>query len=251
MRKERIEVVENVGVSQSFYRLTLRSSFIADRSRPGHFLQMRVSESYDPFLARPMSICRVRRDLVDILYIVVGAGTRVLSSIKPGMKLDVWGPLGTIFTPMPKKKLIYVSGGVGVAPMIFLASQMPVEAFLFGVRTAADLLPLSELGIDKSRLHVSSNDGSVGEKGYITDVFDRLAKNMNPREYFVYTCGPDPMMRLIVKTAKEKGLSGEASMEEVMACGVGACLGCVMDTKRGRITVCHEGPVLPFDVLTW
>lgn len=251
MFKERVEVVENVKISKSFFRMTVRSNSIAEAARPGHFLQIRVTDSYDPFLARPMSICRVRHDLIDIIYIVVGTGTRILASLKSGTTLDVWGPLGTLFTPMPKKKIIYVSGGVGVAPMIFLASQLSVEAFLFGVRTEADMLPLSELGVDKSRLHISSNDGTSGKKGYITEVFDQFIQNINAKDYFVYTCGPDPMMRLIVHSAKEKGLAGEASMEELMACGVGACLGCVMDTHRGRITVCHDGPVLPFEVLPW
>ncbi len=251
MYKERAEVLENVKVSQSFFRLTVRSARIAEAARPGHFLQVRVTDSFDPFLARPMSICRVRRDLVDILYIVVGAGTNILASLKPGTKLDVWGPLGTIFTPMPKKKIIYVSGGVGIAPMIFLASQLSVDAFLFGVRTGKDMLPASELNVDKSLLRISSNDGTLGEKGFITETFNRMIKDVNPKDYFVYTCGPTPMMKLVVQAAKEKGIAGEASMEELMACGVGACLGCVMDTSRGRITVCHEGPVLPFEVLPW
>jgi len=251
MFRERVVITENRPVSKSFLVLTFRSGRIAKHARPGHFVQMRVTDDYEPLLPRPMSICRTQGDLVDILYIVAGSGTKLMAELAAGAVLDVWGPLGTTFTPKPEKRLIYVSGGVGVAPMIFLAQEQPVEAFLFGIRTKADILDGELLGVDPSKIRWSSDDGSVGAKGYITELFDRSIKDVNNKDYFIYTCGPHPMMKLIVRKAKERNIPGEVSLEECMACGVGACLGCVVDTKNGRVTACRDGPVLPFEVLPW
>lgn len=251
MHKERVRVLENVKVSHAFYRLTFRSKAMAKDARAGHFVQMRVVDCFDPFLPRPMSIAGVRGDLVDILYIVAGRGTRLMANVVAGAEMSCWGPLGKPFTRRSGKHLIFVAGGVGIAPLIFLASTQPADSFLFGVRTKDDLLPSPEFSVEASRLLFSSNDGSIGEKGYITQVFERLIEKADAKNTFVYTCGPNPMMEKVVRAAKGKGIPGEASLEETMACGVGACLGCVVDTKRGRLTVCHDGPVIPFEALSW
>lgn len=251
MFKERVVITENRQLTRSFYQMSFRSRKMAERAQPGHFVQIRVSNSFDPFLPRPMSICRVRGDLLDILYIVIGRGSKVMAETKVGSELEAWGPLGTIFTPERDRRVICVGGGVGIAPLIFLASKLRVEEFLFGVRSKDDLLPARELGVEESRIHISSNDGSVGTKGYVTEIFDAMIEKVKSQDCFVYTCGPNPMLEKVVKSAKAKRISGEASLEEQMACGVGACLGCVMDTHKGRITLCKEGPVLPFEVLPW
>ncbi|MDD4972154.1 MAG: dihydroorotate dehydrogenase electron transfer subunit [Paludibacter sp.] len=221
--------------------------------KPGQFAQVRIDGSPTTYLRRPISInfVDVARNEVWILVQMVGDGTRALAKAQIGSKINMILPLGNSFSiPEPDERVLLIGGGVGVAPLLMLGKQLydqqvPVT-FLLGARSAGDLLEL-DLFSEYGTVYTTTEDGSAGEKGYVTqhsilntDVFDRI-----------YTCGPKPMMQAVAGYSKRHGIICEVSLENTMACGIGACLCCVEDTSEGHICVCKEGPVLNTNVLKW
>lgn len=241
-------------LSDRHWLMRLRSSSTLPEMHPGQFVQVHIDDSPSTYLRRPISINMVDYERNEILLLVaaIGEGTRHLVRKKPGEKVNCLLPLGNSFT-MPRstdERFLLVGGGVGIAPMLFLGKRL-VElgvrpTFLLGARTAAELLEkdmFSELG----DLYLTTEDGSEGEKGYVTNhsilkekQFDRIA-----------TCGPKPMMMSVARYAKQNDIACEVSLENDMACGLGACLCCVEDTTDGHICVCTEGPVLNIKKLLW
>lgn len=241
-------------LSDRHWLMRLRSSSALPEMHPGQFVQVHIDDSPSTYLRRPISINMVDYERNEILLLVaaIGEGTRHLVRKKPGEKVNCLLPLGNSFT-MPRstdERFLLVGGGVGIAPMLFLGKRL-VEmgvrpSFLLGARTADELLEkdmFSELG----DLYLTTEDGSEGEKGYVTNhsilkekQFDRIA-----------TCGPKPMMMSVARYAKQNDIECEVSLENDMACGLGACLCCVEDTTDGHICVCTEGPVLNIKKLLW
>lgn len=241
-------------LSDRHWLMRLRSSSALPEMHPGQFVQVHIEDSPSTYLRRPISINMVDYERNEILLLVaaIGEGTRHLVRKKPGEKVNCLLPLGNSFT-MPRstdERCLLVGGGVGIAPMLFLGKRL-VETgvrptFLLGARTADELLEkdmFSELG----DLYLTTEDGSEGEKGYVTNhsilkekQFDRIA-----------TCGPKPMMMSVARYAKQNDIECEVSLENDMACGLGACLCCVEDTTDGHICVCTEGPVLNIKKLLW
>lgn len=241
-------------LSDRHWLMRLRSSSALPEMHPGQFVQVHIDDSPTTYLRRPISINMVDYERNEILLLVaaIGEGTRHLVRKKPGDKVNCLLPLGNSFT-MPRstdERVLLVGGGVGIAPMLFLGKRL-VElgvrpTFLLGARTAAELLEkdmFSELG----DLYLTTEDGSEGEKGYVTNHsilkeirFDRIA-----------TCGPKLMMMSVARYAKQNDIECEVSLENDMACGLGACLCCVEDTTDGHICVCTEGPVLNIKKLLW
>ena len=241
-------------LSDRHWLMRLRSSSALPEMHPGQFVQVHIDDSPTTYLRRPISINMVDYERNEILLLVaaIGEGTRHLVRKKPGDKVNCLLPLGNSFT-MPRstdERVLLVGGGVGIAPMLFLGKRL-VElgvrpTFLLGARTAAELLEkdmFSELG----DLYLTTEDGSEGEKGYVTNHsilkekrFDRIA-----------TCGPKLMMMSVARSAKQNDIECEVSLENDMACGLGACLCCVEDTTDGHICVCTEGPVLNIKKLLW
>ncbi|KGF34303.1 dihydroorotate dehydrogenase electron transfer subunit [Hoylesella buccalis] len=241
-------------LSDRHWLMRLRSSSALPEMHPGQFVQVHIDDSPSTYLRRPISINMVDYERNEILLLVaaIGEGTRHLVRKKPGEKVNCLLPLGNSFT-MPRstdEHVLLVGGGVGIAPMLFLGKRL-VEmgvhpTFLLGARTADELLEkdmFSELG----DLYLTTEDGSEGEKGYVTNHsilkekrFDRIA-----------TCGPKPMMMSVARYAKQNDIECEVSLENDMACGLGACLCCVEDTTDGHICVCTEGPVLNIKKLLW
>lgn len=221
---------------------------------PGQFAQLRIDGSKNTFLRRPISIHNVDRDHNEVWFLVqtVGEGTCSLAALKAGDTLNVVLPLGNGFT-MPEaadKKILLVGGGVGVAPLLYMGAVMKAmgctPTFLLGARSKADLLQLSEYKA-LGRVYVTTEDGSEGEKGFVTqhslleqEKFDRIS-----------VCGPKPMMVAVARYAKASGTPCEVSLENMMACGLGACLCCVEDTEMGNVCVCKEGPVFDIEKLKW
>ena len=203
---------------------------------PGQFVEVRVDGSPSTFLRRPISINFVDRaqNQLWLLVATVGEGTKTLATLQPGAVLNCVLPLGNGFTSASSgQKVLLVGGGVGVAPLLYMGAQMREQGieptFLLGARTQADLLMLDE------------------EKGFVTnhsilqqEQFDRIS-----------TCGPTPMMKAVARLAREKGIDCEVSLENLMACGVGACLCCVEKTTEGNLCVCKEGPVFNINRLLW
>ena len=223
---------------------------------PGQFVEVRVDGSAATFLRRPISINfvdRVRNELW-LMVAMVGDGTKALGRLHAGDMLNCVLPLGNGFTMQGGEnalnKLLLVGGGVGVAPLLYLGAQLKEEGmdpmFLLGGRTANDLLMLDEFK-KYGRVYVTTEDGSEGEKGFVTN------HSLLQQERFdmIYTCGPTPMMKAVARYAKEKGIACEASLENLMACGLGACLCCVEKTTEGNLCVCKDGPVFNINRLLW
>ena len=221
---------------------------------PGQFAQLRIDDSKETFLRRPISIHMVDREKNEISFLVqmVGAGTRSLSSKKPGDVLNAVLPLGNGFT-MPQsadEKVLLVGGGVGIAPLLYMGKEMQRKGikptFLLGARSKADLLRLDEYR-DAGDVYLTTEDGSEGEKGFVTQHSILSSEKFTS----IAVCGPKPMMMAVARYASANNIPCEVSLENMMACGLGACLCCVEDTTEGHVCVCKEGPVFPIEKLKW
>ena len=221
--------------------------------RPGQFAELRIDGTPSVMLRRPISVHSFSPEKNEIGFLVqlVGDGTRWLGALKEGDKVNTLLPLGNGFT-LPQSKdsnLLLVGGGVGSAPLYYLAEELKRMGYeftiLIGARSAKDLYrrdAYEALG----RVEYTTEDGTLGEKGYVTN-HSVLKENFT----HIYTCGPKPMMLSVAKYARENGISCEVSLENKMACGLGACLCCVEDTKEGHKCVCTDGPVFSIDELKW
>ncbi len=221
--------------------------------RPGQFAELRIDETPSVVLRRPISVHSfdAEKNEIGFLVQIVGDGTRWLGSLKPGDKVNTLLPLGNGFT-MPAdsgKRYLLVGGGVGSAPLYYLARELKNGGhdfvILIGARSAKDLY-LREAYEALGRVEYTTEDGSLGEKGYVTN-HSLLAEKFD----CIYTCGPKPMMMAVARYARENGIACEVSLENKMACGLGACLCCVEDTKEGHKCVCTDGPVFSIDELKW
>jgi dihydroorotate dehydrogenase electron transfer subunit len=244
---EKIRILRNEKINSKYYKLSFASSALSKTVLPGQFLQIKIEEGNDPYLRRPFSYYRASANKVEILYEVLGRGTRMLSWKKAGEALKVMGPLGKGFTAtLAGKKRVLVAGGVGVPPLVFLAERHPAEYLLIGTKSKAEVMPKSELKNVKAKILYSTEDGSYGAKGRVTALLEKILKKEDPRKIFIQTCGPKKMMQAVTAIARKHGIEGEASWDESMACGVGACLGCMVETRSGRMRACADGPVFPF-----
>ena len=221
---------------------------------PGQFAQLRADGSASTFLRRPISIHDVDRVKNEMWFLVqaIGDGTRSLVGKKTGDVLNAVLPLGHGFT-MPRtagERMLLVGGGVGVAPLLYLGRCLREQGFeptfLLGFRTASDIIQAAAYRT-QGRLFVTTEDGSEGERGFVTQ------HSLLQRERFerIAVCGPGPMMKAVARYAKSIGTPCEVSLENMMACGLGACLCCVEDTTQGHVCVCTEGPVFNIERLKW
>ncbi|MGN0211679.1 MAG: dihydroorotate dehydrogenase electron transfer subunit [Muribaculaceae bacterium] len=218
---------------------------------PGQFVQVEVRNSKTTFLRRPISINFVDESL-GLLWLLVrkaGDGTAALIESKKGEIINIVLPLGNGFT-IQSGRMLLIGGGVGVAPLLYLGKKLSEigadVTFLLGARSKADLLELQEF--EKfGKVCVSTEDGTMGEKGFVTE-HSIMRRNFD----LIQCCGPQPMMKAVAKIAKTAGMRCEVSLENVMACGIGACLCCVEDTAdSGNVCVCKEGPVFNIERLKW
>lgn len=221
--------------------------------RPGQFVEVLIDDSPTTFLRRPISICNVDREHNEmwLLVAMVGDGTRRLGRLQKGDRLNCVLPLGHGFGgPDFKSRFLLVGGGVGVAPLLFLGAELWNRecdvTFLLGARTKGDLLLLNEFG-RYGRVLLTTEDGSAGERGFVTN------HSVLAEEHFdlIYSCGPTPMMKAVAHYAREHHTDCEVSLENMMACGLGACLCCVEKTTEGNLCVCKDGPVFNINKLLW
>ena len=247
-------VKENKTLNDQYFLLILTSNNPLPDMNPGQFAELRVDNSANTFLRRPISINLIdkAKNEVWLLVQIVGEGTAKLAQLVSGDILNCILPLGNTFSvPHDKKsRCLLVGGGVGTAPMLFLGARLNEMGitcdFLLGARTEAFLVEKDEF-LRYGEVFYTTEDGSAGEKGYVTD-----HSVLNEREYdAVYTCGPTPMMKAVAEMAKRKAVFCEVSLENTMACGFGACLCCVTDTTEGHLCVCTEGPVFNITKLKW
>jgi len=262
-------VAENVPLARDTYRIRFACPGIARRIVPGQFVMLRLADCNDPLLGRPLAMYDLAPDgsgrpcYVDLVYAVVGKMTRLLTELRPGARLEAWGPLGNGFPPTPTEHLIMVAGGIGQTPFLSLAKEYlghhhygepprrVVHArkitLCYGVRNrefAACVDDFRHAGVE---VHVSTDDGSLGQQGLVTDLIAPVVKK-SAWSCRVVCCGPEPMMEATAKIAAELGLPCQVSLESPMACGIGACFSCVKKIRDAEGNwdyrrTCVEGPV--------
>ena len=247
----RVKSVEAVGGRYSLLKLTHDEPL--PEMLPGQFVEVRVDNSPSTFLRRPISINFVdyEKNEMWLLVAAIGEGTKHLSQLKAGEMLNCVLPLGNGFT-MPQsaaQRVLLVGGGVGVAPLLYMGAEMKHKGyeptFLLGARSEKDLLEI-DLFEKYGRVCITTEDASKGEQGFVTN-----HSVLNEKFDMIATCGPKPMMKAVAQYAYKAGIECEASLENMMACGLGACLCCVEKTTEGNICVCKEGPVLNIKKLLW
>ena len=244
---ENVTILENEKVNEKYYKLTFASLALSKSVLPGQFLHIKIEQGNDPYLRRPFSYYRVSGNKIEILYEILGRGTQILARKKKGETLKIMGPLGKGFSlKTGKKKRILVAGGVGVPPLVFLAERRQTEYLLIGTKSKAEVMPNAELKKVKAKVLYSTEDGSYGTKGRVTVLLEKILMKEHPQGFFIQTCGPKKMMEAVIVIANKYGVEGEASWDESMACGVGACLGCMVETKAGPMRACADGPVFAF-----
>ncbi|HNW38810.1 MAG TPA: dihydroorotate dehydrogenase electron transfer subunit [Candidatus Omnitrophota bacterium] len=257
MKQLKVKLILNHKITGNYWHLEFESGLIARLARPGQFINIRLTDGCEPLLRRPISIHRVKASKVGIMYEVLGKGTQVLSAKQPGEFLDVIGPLGNGFTyssaatkPVLKKNIL-IAGGMGVAPLVFLAEKLKLSKplVLLGARSKKQLLCLPEFKALGCTVKLATDDGSAGFKGRVTDLLNLVLEQTEARGLF--SCGPHPMLAAVARIARENKITAQLSLEEHMACGIGACLGCVVATGAGYRSVCKDGPVFFSEELIW
>jgi dihydroorotate dehydrogenase electron transfer subunit len=257
------KILEKEEVAPKHYRFRLDAPLIAQHAKPGQFIHVRISTQYTPLLRRPFSIHRISNSWIEILFRIVGTGTKLLAEKNVGEVLDILGPLGNgfrirddIFTA------VLVAGGIGVAPLFALAEELRQVAevrMLIGSKTAEGILcreALEELGID---VQVATDDGSYGTKGMVTDLLEDFLATFASPSLPIYGCGPIPMLKVLSEIAQLYTSPCQISLETTIACGVGACLGCVVkviDTSAfpkhvSYKRICKDGPVFEAKEILW
>ena len=248
-----LRVKENIALNANYFLLKLTPDRPLPEMQPGQFVEIRVDNSPDTFLRRPISIHFVDREANELWLLIqqVGDGTRRMAKYRVGETVNLLLPLGNSFSiPNNPERLLLIGGGVGMAPLLFLGDELKqagfTPEFLLGARSKEDLVQLSDFR-QRGIVHLTTEDGTLGEKGYVTD-HPVLQDNNYDR---IYTCGPKPMMVAVARYATSRNIPCEASLENWMACGIGACLCCVEMTKEGHQCVCTDGPVFNINELTW
>jgi len=270
------KILFNTEAAPSYYKMGLHCPEITSKAVPGQFIMIKVSNQLDPLLRRPFGIHRIgkadtkgkdkkRDSQLEILYKVVGKGTKLMSEMKEGDEIDILGPAGSGFrTDHNIKTAILIAGGIGVAPLFSLADEIrsngsKIESILLflGGKGSNDVLCLEDfekLGVE---VKVATEDGSLGYQGLVTDLLlDYLqSKNYSPNSYtYCFGCGPEGMLEKTSKITRKSKMPCQISLETRMACGIGACLGCAVKTKTGKDVykkVCKDGPVFDSNEIIW
>jgi dihydroorotate dehydrogenase electron transfer subunit len=232
----------------TYAHLVLNAPAIARRAKPGQFVEVRLNGAGAPFWRRPFSICRAGSGCVELLIKVRGRGTELLAALAPKAQVDLLGPLGHGFTLSGKTPRLLVGGGYGIAPLLFLAQalaakKIPVEVFIGG-RCEEDLLLRREMKLAGAKVTCSTEDGSTGFHGRVTaPLAARLRQTSGGVR--LAACGPHGLLHAVAQLARDYQIPAEVSLEQVMACGLGVCNGCVVKIKGAYQRVCQDGPVFP------
>jgi len=253
----RSAVVENRTLSSRYYLLVVTRPQGMQRPEAGTFIHVEVPGAGRFFLRRPFSVLDVDDKTMSLIIVEKGEGTQILRRLEPGAKLDVIGPVGSAFPKVPGKRVLALGGGVGLAPLYYYwahrdASDCEAFKLLYGARNAADLF-VERFDWDRSAVTFASDDGSYGFKGNVVELAARELEAYDAD--VIFSCGPNPMLKAAAKFAVQVGLPHFVSLENRMACALGACRSCVVlthdDAGDRYRTVCHDGPVFDADMLVW
>jgi dihydroorotate dehydrogenase electron transfer subunit len=260
MMNEQAEVAFNRPLTSETWLMGLRSMAVAQSAYPGQFVTIRVREGVDPLLRRPFSICGTEGDLFLVLYRVVGKGTEIMSrEIGIGDRVSVLGPLGRGFIiPDEERRLLLIGGGLGIAPLLFLAQRLGSRKFRFmaGFGSASQCIPAQEVLDLSVKLEIATDDGTEGHHGLVSELLEKcLRESSGETAVQIFACGPAGMLKNVASTAMTLGIPFQASLEAPMACGLGACLGCVVKAapteERSYYYVCKDGPVFSARMIDW
>lgn len=242
------------------YHLVLDVPGLTQSPRPGQFMMLQVTDGPDPLLRRPISLCGASRGRIEMIIQVRGTGTRSIAASRLGATLNALGPLGTPFsTPPSLKTAVLVAGGIGAAPLLYLADHLSscrpeVDVYFYMGAKNGETAKMVRRFLDRNaRAFFVAEDGSTELCGLVTDIFtdDLKSGRFSPADACIYGCGPSPMLAALAGASQTYGLSCQVSLEAHMACGVGACLGCVVRTSDGYKRVCLDGPVFDGNVIEW
>ena len=257
MVEQTVQIISNERDTDLYFRLVVRAEQIAPLVQPGQFAHVRILPLKDALLRRPFSIFQVSGDTLSILYKTIGLGTEVLSLMRPGEELSMIGPLGHGFTVPPPagETPLLVAGGYGMAALYLLAQRSPQRGIVFvGGRRRVDILCEEEFGALGWEVRVTTEDGSRGDKGLVTQALQTELERRAPGRK-LFACGPTPMLKAVGRLAAEFKLPAELSLDEHMGCGIGVCLTCVVPVKAGDgweyQRTCTEGPVFDSRQIAW
>jgi dihydroorotate dehydrogenase electron transfer subunit len=247
------QIIDNKQLTQDFFILELSAGVALPEILPGQFAQVRVDGSADTFLRRPFSVYDVNYEAASIrlLLQVAGKGTKALSLLRKGESLNLILPLGKPFSkPGEEERSLLIGGGVGIAPLLYLGKYLrSIDSdfeYLLGFRSRDRIIEYQEFS-RIAKVHITTEDGSEGEKGFVTQ--HSVLSDTNYSR--IYCCGPDPMMKAVGEFAKRKNIHCEVSLENLMGCGFGVCLCCVVKTTSGNLCSCIDGPVFNINDLKW
>lgn len=247
------KLIDKIWLTPTIVRHRINNIYIAHNSHPGQFINIKVTNNFVPLLRRPFSIHRVNREeeWFDILFQVVGKGTELLANFEVGVELNVLGPLGNSFV-IPKycNHAILIAGGLGIAPLLFLAQELTYQSIpvtlYWGNKTKKHFCSLENFDRPGISYFLATEDGSHGFAGKVTDLFVTNHKVIQKSHSIIYACGPNPMIQKVKEIANQFELPCQVSLETMMACGFGVCLGCVVkSTSLSDLYkyVCKDGPV--------
>ena len=248
-------VVGNTALNSTNFLIKIQTETKLPEITPGQFVNVEIKNSQEVFLRRPFSIFEVdyTDNSISMIIKILGRGSEKLTQVQIGDTMSLVYPLGKSFSyPEKTDRVLLIGGGSGVAPMLFLAKEsgLPKENvdIILGARTREDHIDVNHYS-EFASLHYTSQDGSLGEKGFVTQhsVFTNNLQRYNK----IYACGPDGMMKAVAKQAKAAGVFCEVSLENLMACGFGVCLCCIEPTTNGNKCVCTDGPVFNINDLKW
>ena len=263
--QQKARISSNREVAGGVFQMEIHSPWLVSSGLPGQFVSLRVGDGLVPLLRRPLSIFMTDSEAgsVGLLFRVVGRGTELLSRMKAGELLDLIGPLGRGFSVSSETKKVFIAaGGLGVAPLFFLAQVLLGRGvsvqFLLGAKEEGQLLCCDELRAMGVELHISTDDGSRGFHGFVTELLEEMLgkDGLDPQTPAICATGPEAMMKRIAALAREQEIPAQFSLERHMACGMGACLGCVMRCRSedgGPVyrRVCADGPVFDLEEIPW
>ena len=288
------KIISNIQVAENYFKMCLDASAVAQKAEPGQFIYVKVNDKYDPLLRRAFSVHRISQqpsvnshqlknkkkiNQIEILYKVKGIGTKILSEKEKGEELDILGPLGNGFNLSAIRyplSAILVAGGIGVAPLVFLAKKIYTHTLnakhqilvLIGAKTKQEILCIKDFRDLGCEVRIAIENGASGKKVLVTDLLKEYLSTVNPEgqsygtgsqlSTVIFACGPTPMLKEIAKINQEYKIPCQVSLEEKMACGVGACLGCVVKIANRKDTqkfiykrVCKDGPVFEAQEIIW
>jgi len=263
------ETIRNEEIQEDCFLMKVKIAPSFENPLPGQFVMIRIAGLNDPFLSRPISIYSFSRGeescSIELLYRVVGKGTQILAGLIEGSQVEINGPLGNGFEIQTvKKNIVFIAGGIGIAPLSLLMESLSRKTdcsssamiIYTGFQSA-----FAVVGLDKMRnlcrdINVCTDDGTVGKKGLVTQVFQKDMKKFTPENTSIYACGPKEMLRSLAKILNKNKFDCQVSLEERMACGTGACMGCAMAVKdkKGALAykrVCADGPVFNLADVIW